>query len=92
MTKDADYVSLRNFFVRKISKKAVRLRPSGLARADELDGWVPFSLFEEQSLIRAVKAVANMGQVTELRIQRWKAEQLGWVKPSARDQETRLVE
>lgn len=74
-----EYVSLRDFYVRKISKKAVLLKPYRLPGTDV--GWVAFSLFDEPSLVRAVKAAKTMAQVAELRIERWKAEELGWVKP-----------
>ena len=84
---EPEYVSLRDFYVLKISKKAARLRPHGVG--DRLDGWVPFSLFDEISLARVVRASTNRSQLSNIRIERWKAEKLGWVKP---EKELELVE
>lgn len=78
-----DMVTLRGFTVKKISRKAAQICPPTYGAEAK---WVPFSLFEEQSLLRAVKAAEKRAKVSELIIPRWKAEELGWVRKKASPQ------
>lgn len=77
----SDNVTLRGFFVKKISRKAAQLCPPEYGAEPK---WVPFSLLDEDSLLRVVRGAEKRGnKISHIIIPRWKAEELGWVKKQA---------
>ena len=72
-----DMALLRGFSVKKLSRKAAQIRPPAYGSEAK---WVPFSLFDEASLLRVIHAASDRRSVSELFVEAWKARELGWVQ------------
>lgn len=56
----------------KVAEKALLIRPD---EDEEKEGWVPFSLIDEESTINEDSGDGDTGVLI---IPNWKAEELGW--------------